>query len=121
MHFLVVALFCAAVGKHQTPPDSTYLIFTLEKDIVTVRLLHWSATSKSTADLNRFVNAHLSEIDPNKIVIYGESNAKYPDFKPIIEVMKKHDWMKFKLMIKGEHIKQPEGETVFINQKRSTG
>jgi hypothetical protein len=80
-------------------------------------VLHWSKTSKSTVELNRFIDAHLSEIDPDKIIVIGDPEAKYPKFKAIIEVMKKHDWLKFKLLKKGEQLKPPQAQSAFIRQK----
>jgi hypothetical protein len=118
MHFFLITLIYAAMGGRQVHPDSTFLTFTLEKDIFTVRLLHWSTTSKSAAELNQFVDAHLSNVDPNKIIIIGDPDAKYYQFKAVIEVMKKHDWLKFRLIKKGELPKAPKGETAFRNKVR---
>jgi biopolymer transport protein ExbD len=105
MQLLLIAVFTTLTGgpRHSiqlTPPDSTYLTFTLEKGAITVRLLHWSKRATTASELNHFVDAHLPGIDPEKIILIGDPKAKYKEFAPIIEVLKKHDWMKFKLQNK---------------------
>ncbi|HEY4151597.1 MAG TPA: hypothetical protein VGM41_21810 [Chitinophagaceae bacterium] len=105
MQLLLIAVFATLTGgpRHSiqlTPPDSTYLTFTLEKGAITVRLLHWSKRATTASELNHFVDAHLPGIDPEKIILIGDPKAKYKEFAPIIEVLKKHDWMKFKLQNK---------------------
>jgi hypothetical protein len=94
---LAAAIFLVIAATGQQPVDGTALIFTLDKNSITVRVGHWSLTTTKTAELNRFVDEHLRAIDPNKIIVYGDAAAKYPTFKPIIDVLKKHDWLKFKM------------------------
>lgn len=94
MSYLLAIVFVSVL---QQPIDATALTFTIEKDAIIVRVGRWKLKTNKTADMNRFVDLHLKEIDPNKIVIYGDDAAKYKTFEPVIEVLKKHDWMKFKL------------------------
>lgn len=90
---LIIAIYSAL----QQPIDGTQLSFIVEKDAVTVQVGRWKLRSTKAIEMNRFVDLHIKEIDPNKIVIYGEGNAKYKSFQSVIEVMKRHDWMRFKL------------------------
>lgn len=94
MSFLLTIVVMAAL---QQPVDATTLIFTVEKDSITVRIGRWKLRATKPAEMNRFVDLHLKEIDPDKIIIYGDGKAKYKTFQPVIEVLKKHDWLKFKL------------------------
>jgi len=69
----------------QQPIDATELTFRLvDKDSITVRVGRWKLTTTKAGELNRFVDAHLKEIDPNKVVIYGDANAKYKTFQPAV-------------------------------------
>jgi biopolymer transport protein ExbD len=91
---LVLTLFTTP----SQPIDATQLTFTLVgKDSITVRVGRWKLTTTKTEELNRFVDIHLKEIDPAKIVVYGDKDAKYETFHPVLDVLKKHDWMKFRL------------------------
>ena len=91
-------LAIAVVAALQQPMDGTALNFTVEKDSVTVQVGRWKIKSNKAAEMNRFVDRHIKAIDPNKIFIYGDAAAKYPSFRSVIEVLKKHDWLKFKLV-----------------------
>jgi hypothetical protein len=77
--------------------DSTALTFTIGKEAFVVRVGRWMLRTNKKADMNRFVDLHLKEIDPNKIMIYGDSAAEYKTFEPVIEILKRHDWMNFRL------------------------
>jgi biopolymer transport protein ExbD len=77
--------------------DGTALTFTLEKDSMTVRVGRWKLRSIDAKEMNRFVDLHIKEIDPNKIVIYSDKKARYKSFQSVIEVLKKHDWLKFRI------------------------
>jgi hypothetical protein len=68
----------------------------------------WKIKSNNAEAMNRFVDSHIKEIDPNKIIIYGDGQAKYPSFSSVIQVLKKHDWLKFKLVDTGAKTKPPE-------------
>jgi len=91
----------AVITAFQQPIDGTALNFTVEHDSVTVQVGRWKIKSKKAAEMNRFVDTHIKAIDPNKIFIYGDGQAKYPSFRSVIEVLKKHDWLKFKLVDTG--------------------
>lgn len=93
--FWTIALIAAL---QQQPIDGTALNFTIDHDSVTVQIGRWKLKSNKAEEMNNFVDIHLKAIDPNKIFIYGDAAAKYPSFRPVIEVLKKHDWMKFKMM-----------------------
>lgn len=94
---MTLFLTLAVIAILQQPIDGTALTFTLEKDSIIVRVGRWKLRTKEVVEMNRFVDLHIKEIDPNKIVIYGDEHAKYKTFQPVIEVLKKHDWMRFKL------------------------
>jgi hypothetical protein len=82
----------------QQPIDGTALIFRMDKDSITVQVGRWKLRSRDTTQLSRFVDVHLREIDPAKVLVYGPGSAEYKSFAPIITVLKKHDWLKFKLV-----------------------
>jgi len=95
--FMTFLLALALLFALQQPIDATALTFTLEKDSFTVRVGRWKLKTKEVLEMNRFVDLHIKEIDPNKIVIYGDGHAEYKTFQPVIEVLKKHDWIRFRL------------------------
>ncbi len=90
-------LTIAFMAVLQQPIDATALTITLDKGYFTVRVGRWQLKTNKVKEMNQFVDLHVKEIDPDKIVIYGDPNATYPEFQPIIAVLKKHDWLKFKL------------------------
>jgi hypothetical protein len=92
-----IAALNAIPFVQQTPIDATALTFTLEKGFFTVRVGRWSIRATSAAEMNRFVDVHLHDIDPGKITVIGDPKAKYEEFAPVLEVLKKHDWLKFRL------------------------
>jgi hypothetical protein len=98
---LALCTFFLIAARGQDTVDATSLVFMIHHDSITIRVNHWSLTTLDTAELNRFVDQHIRSIDPNKIIVYGDAAAEYPAFKPIIDVLKKHDWLKFKLQPTG--------------------
>jgi hypothetical protein len=94
-------------AKVPQPIDATALTFTLENDSFTVRIGRWRLRATSAASMNQFVDTHLREIDPDKITIYSDANAKYKTFQPVLEVLKKHDWLKFKLQDTNPKVRAP--------------
>jgi biopolymer transport protein ExbD len=98
---LALCTFFLIAARGQDKVDATALVFMIHHDSITIRVNHWSLTTLDTAELNRFVDQHVRSIDPNKIIVYGDAAAEYPTFKPIIDVLKKHDWLKFKLQPTG--------------------
>ena len=95
---MTVLLTIAILFTLQQPIDATTLVFRLEKDSITVEVGRWKLKSNNAAEMNRFVDMHRKEIDPNKTVVYGDGQAKYESFQSIIQVLKKHDWIKFKFV-----------------------
>ena len=104
LQFLTISL----VATLQQPIDGTALNFIVEKDSITVQVGHWRIKSNKAEAMNRFVDSHIKEIDPNKITIYGDGQEKYSSFGSVIQVLKKHDWMKFKLIDTGAKSKPVE-------------
>lgn len=104
LQFLTIVLIAAL----QQPIDGTALNFTVEKDSVTIQVGRWKIKSNNAEAMNRFVDSHIREIDPNKVTVYGDGHAKYPSFKSVLEVLKKHDWLKFKLVDTGVKAKPAE-------------
>jgi hypothetical protein len=105
---MVVFLPLLFLASFQQAIDATALTFTLEKDTVAVRVGRWKLRSVSAKEMNAFVDLHIKKIDPNKVIIYGDEAAKYSSFRSILEVLKKHDWIKFKLEKTGQ--KPPEAK-----------
>jgi len=101
LQFLTI-VFAAAL---QQPIDGTALNFIVEKNSISVQVGRWKIKSNNVEAMNRFVDSHIKEIDPNKIIIYGDGQAKYPSFKSVLQVLKKHDWLKFKLVDTGAKTK----------------
>lgn len=104
LQFLAIAL----VATLQQPIDGTALNFTVEKDSITIQVGRWKIKSNKVEAMNRFVDSHIKEIDPNKITVYGDGQAKYPSFSSVLQVLKKHDWLKFKLVDTGAKSKPAE-------------
>ncbi len=97
MPFLLVI----ALLSLQQPIDATALTFTIEKDSILVQVGRWKLRAVSTVEMNKFVDLHKKEIDPEKTVIYGDAKAPYESFQSVIGVLKKHDWLKFRLETTG--------------------
>ena len=95
---MILSIVLTLALTFQEPVDGTTLIFRLEGDSITVQVGRWRLRSVDTTELNRFVIAHFKEIDPSKTLVYGPGKATYKSFAPIINVLKKHDWLKFKLI-----------------------
>jgi biopolymer transport protein ExbD len=100
-------LIIAFVYTLQQPIDGTALTFTVDRDSVTVRIGRWKIRTNKAADMNRFVDTHLKEMNPDNIVIYGDGAAKYKTFQSVIEVLKKHDWIRFRFEDTGRKPKPP--------------
>jgi len=94
---MTLFLTLAFLTTFQQSIDGTALTFTLEKDSVTVRVGRWKLRSIEATEMNRFVDLHIKEIDPNNIVIYSDKKTQYKGFQTVLEVLKKHDWLKFRV------------------------
>ncbi len=64
LQFLAIVLITAL----QEPIDGTALNFTIEKDSTTVQVGRWKLKSNNAEAMNRFVDSHLKEIDPTKLL-----------------------------------------------------
>lgn len=96
---LVVILFRHSEAKQgtQDPIDATALTFTIEKGYYVIRVGKSSIRATTAAEMNRFVDIHLHEIDPEKTIVIGDPKAKGKALDPILNVLKKHDWIRFRL------------------------
>jgi hypothetical protein len=83
----------------QQPIDATALTITLERDSFSVRVGRWTLRTKKAAEMNRFVDLHQKEIDPEKVFLCADEKASFEEFDPALKVFKKHPWWKWRLKV----------------------
>lgn len=94
-------------GSIQTPTsvastldenDSTYFSITILDKGIDVKLFGQETKLKTTNDLDTFVTAHKQDI--KKIIIITKREIPDNKFKPVLEILKKHEFYKFNLVTK---------------------
>lgn len=78
--------------------DSTYFSITILDNGIDVRLFGQETKLKTTNDLDTFVAAHKQDI--KKIIIITTREVPDNKFKPVLEVLKKHEFYKYNLVTK---------------------
>ncbi|MBN8673218.1 MAG: hypothetical protein J0L56_03725 [Chitinophagales bacterium] len=78
--------------------DSTYFSITILDKGIDVKLFGQETKLKTTNDLDTFVTAHKQDI--RKIIIITTREIPDNKFKPVLEVLKKHDLYKYNLVTK---------------------
>jgi len=80
--------------------DSTYFSITILKNALEVKLLNQVTELKNATELNNFITNHKSYISSKKILIISSSDLPYDKFKPVVEVLKRHEYYKYNLVTK---------------------
>lgn len=78
--------------------DSTFFSITILDKGIDVKLFGRETKLKTTNDLDTFVTAHKQDI--RKIIIIITREVPDNKFKPVLEVLKKHDFYKYNLVTK---------------------
>lgn len=78
--------------------DSSYFWIKVYKGRFEMELFKKTQTVKTLAEVDRYIKANKSRIDPGKIILKGDANLNYQEMKPVFEVLKKYGYHKFKMM-----------------------
>jgi biopolymer transport protein ExbD len=78
--------------------DSSYFSIEISKDSFKLTLPGKDQTFNTSAEVDSFISANKMHIDPNKIVLFAAPHVPYEKFKPILDVLRKHEYYKFKLV-----------------------
>ena len=80
------------------PNDTTYFCIALNKSKTSIKYKGTWRQLESHEQLDKFISDHKAQIDTDKILIVAPANTVYNDFKFLIDILKKHDLMKFHLV-----------------------
>lgn len=78
--------------------DSTYFSLTILNDNFEAKLLNKKEILKNSSEVDKFIEDNKSLIDPNKILVVGNSKVSYEKMKPILEILKKYQYYKFQMV-----------------------
>ena len=84
--------------KPAEPIDSSYLSITISNDGFEISFLNKKEIIKSGAKVDKFIQDKKKLINPNKILIRGNSTDHHDKFKSIVDVLKKYNYYKFQLI-----------------------
>lgn len=85
------------VSDSTTPEeDSTYLSVTVLDSTFKLKLQDKAATVRDAAGVNDFIAENKAVIDSDRITIHT-GNIPFEKYKPVIEVMSKHGYRKFRM------------------------
>ncbi len=76
--------------------DSTYLSVTVLDSTFKLKVQDKAATVRDAAGVNEFIAANRAMIDSDRITIHT-GNVPFEKYKPVIEVMSKHGYRKFRM------------------------
>ncbi len=80
------------------PDDSSYFSIKIHKDSLELTLLDKKQIVGNSAEVDKFISANKMQIDPTRIVFFADANTLYEKFKPILDVLRKHGYYKFKII-----------------------
>jgi biopolymer transport protein ExbD len=80
--------------------DSTYFSLTLLKDGVDAAIFQKKEHLKDSAAIENFIQSNQSLINSNKILIIGEAKTSYNNFKTIMAILKRRNYLKFQMIAK---------------------
>lgn len=87
----------APVSESTVPADdSTYLSVTVLDSTFKLQVLDKAATVRDAAGVNDFIAENKAVIDSDRITIHT-GNIPFEKYKPVIEVMSKHGYRKFRM------------------------
>jgi len=78
--------------------DSSYFLLTILNKNFEVSILNKKKVLKNSVEVDTFIKDNISIIDPNKVLIRGNSNEHYNRFKSILAIFKKYNYYKFKIL-----------------------
>jgi biopolymer transport protein ExbD len=79
--------------------DSTNFIITILEKSIRVNHLKTINNFANAIGLDNFITKHKNEIDSSKIIVASIAKTPYTSFKPVKEVLKKHKYFAFKIII----------------------
>jgi biopolymer transport protein ExbD len=77
--------------------DSSFFRITLLEHGYGVNFLNQVTEFKDKTALDLFISKNKSKVDSAKVLIDGATDVKYDTFKPLLEVLKKHELYRFKM------------------------
>jgi biopolymer transport protein ExbD len=80
--------------------DSTFFNIEIIETKYQVSFLNKKTDFANSKELDSFIDSNNNLIDRNKIFIIGSSNTRYERLKPVIEILKRHDFLKFQMRTK---------------------
>lgn len=87
------------VSNKMDENDSTNFIITILEKGIQVKHLKTITNFVNASGLDNFITKHKSEIDSKKIFVASLATTPYASFKPVKEVLKKHKYFVFKIII----------------------
>ena len=83
--------------------DSTNFIITIFKKGIRVMHLKTNTNFVNASGLDNFITKHKTEIDSTKIFVTSTPTTSFTSFKPVKEVLKKHKYFIFKIIVDKEN------------------
>ena len=77
--------------------DSSFLNITIIERGYTVMFLNQTTERMDTTALDQYIADNRSKIDADKVLIDCPASLPYESFKPLLEVLKKHELYKFRM------------------------
>ena len=84
-----------------TKIDSTFLTIKIYEKKYSVSLLGDSITTINISTVDNFISKNIARIQTKKIVVRGEKNVEYSQFKKLKGILKKHEFFTFILETEG--------------------
>lgn len=92
-----------SVSTKMDENDSTNFIITILENGIRVKHLKTITNFTNASGLDNFITKHKTEIDSKKIFVASANTTLYPTFKPVKEVLKKHKYFTFKLIVDNQN------------------
>ncbi len=80
--------------------DSTFFNIEIIESKYQVSFLNKKTDFANSKEIDSFIDSNNNLIDRNKIFIIGSSNTRYERLKPVIEILKRHNFLKFQMRTK---------------------
>jgi len=88
------------VAKKIDKNDSTYFNIEIAENDYQVSFLNKRMTFKTSMQLDKFISENKGSIDKQKILVTSSSKTQYERLKPVIEILKQNDFLKFQMVTK---------------------
>lgn len=86
------------VTKTVDKNDSTYLLIEISENTYKLSLLDKEAVAINGSDIDKFITQNKSLINSGKILMVTRVETPSEKMKPVLEVLKKHNYMKFQMV-----------------------